>query len=68
MTLAEYLRRKRVTPGEFAAQCGINHGTLSRLIRGVSWPRKKLALKIDKVTGSRINWNTMLRNPTGEEE
>lgn len=53
MTLEQYLTWKKLTQAQFAAQLGVNQGTVSKLTTGGK-PKWETAAKIEEATGGAV--------------
>lgn len=63
MKLEQYLARKKLNQSQFADLIGSHKSTVSRLVRGLTWPDKETLRRIRQVTGGAVSANDFL----GEE-
>jgi DNA-binding phage protein len=61
MTLAEYLRKQRITAGELARQAGLSRQLVHAYLAGTAWPGFANVLRIRDATGGKVTANDFVR-------
>lgn len=59
MTLKEYKATKGVSYRAIANACNVAYATIYNIARGITQPSKKLALKIQQVTGGLVTYEEL---------
>lgn len=63
MTLAEYLKDKKLTQRRFAALVGVSPSYLNEIVQGVKAPRMAVAAKIESLTDGAVPMAALLVAP-----
>jgi len=60
MDLHTYLKKKKLSQGDFAKKVGVTAGCISHLVRGIRRPRADLAVRIQAATGGRVRASDLM--------
>ncbi len=63
MKLTEWLKKEKVTKGEFAKRIGIARNTLYLYERGIRQPPLDIALRIERATNGEVRVEDLIRQP-----